>query len=697
MTSKAELKEVKTVYLPWTPTPETFKVVTDAGYVPVYDKVKPPYFLNVDAWINFRQLSTRTKEPKNWNLGGQSGRNQRTIAVRKEDGQVMSIALDKVSDAGDDWTKFWDAEANKALDLARTMKETMESDKSKYAQWQVVEYNGQAAQPPLSGVYEKKDITDEAQKVVDTKLSDTRTFGPAVGYGFSLKIPEGSGNTKPIKDADYVRLRKSKQGKEIMANDSAAINRGLNSGAILIQRETMIMLADGTYKWADNRNSVYCCNDKCQITWFTCPKPLQSEKWWTDAFRLGTSVEQSFGSRSRDVKGLNLLFVIPENNDGRVDKVSLEKTIETAKKESKLVLGTTAIVVDEINSTASKQEYSWYLSTSPFGDYETWIRPADYISYLQNYSGYRPPNATNMQTLIAGIQKLQPSKDAKEKTEKWDETRRRQTTNLSPAGLLTNPIDNFSICKVSYETISMARGERKSFPGQASQMAGSSTEIAKALGWETGGRVTSLIDSSRTPALEWDAPGTYTSEWLHRIAWSWGSEGTPGMNQSSSNFIFGSSEANSLMTRYEKAWQSLFYKEAQFNAEWEKVGQKLSSADKLVGGVLTAKTFTDELLVHHEVDDKANPTKICTFNTKRSNDGKTNIEKVETLANGTVSRFSNDPTFADVDYWNIALQQRNLSFCLSFILALNKTSAIGISDVPKTRFYPFQRGFFTRL
>ncbi|KAF5555560.1 hypothetical protein FMEXI_1462 [Fusarium mexicanum] len=58
--------------------------------------------------------------------------------------------------------------------------------------------------------------------------------------------------------------------------------------------------------------------------------------------------------------------------------------------------------------------------------------------------------------------------------------------------------------------------------------------------------------------------GLYIAEWLHLSAYSWGGikPGTDASAQKSSqtkeNLVFGTSEANSCMTRYEKAWQQLF-------------------------------------------------------------------------------------------------------------------------------------------
>ena len=46
----------------------------------------------------------------------------------------------------------------------------------------------------------------------------------------------------------------------------------------------------------------------------------------------------------------------------------------------------------------------------------------------------------------------------------------------------------------------------------------------------------------------------------------WDDEGNVHNSQSKSNLIFGSSEASSLMTRYERAWPHWFVKEAKFES-----------------------------------------------------------------------------------------------------------------------------------
>ncbi|KAF4337444.1 hypothetical protein FBEOM_8673 [Fusarium beomiforme] len=94
-------------------------------------------------------------------------------------------------------------------------------------------------------------------------------------------------------------------------------------------------------------------------------------------------------------------------------------------------------------------------------------------------------------------------------------------------------------------------GKRKEERGQAAVMANcSATEVAHGFGWPTNKLAT----------------GFSVAEWLHLSAYSWGGLEESGEYLSSSsqtpeNLVFGTSETNSLMTRYEVAWQKLLLEE----------------------------------------------------------------------------------------------------------------------------------------
>ncbi|KAK4185851.1 hypothetical protein QBC35DRAFT_502815 [Podospora australis] len=109
---------------------------------------------------------------------------------------------------------------------------------------------------------------------------------------------------------------------------------------------------------------------------------------------------------------------------------------------------------------------------------------------------------------------------------------------------------------LSEAKMAAASGKRATQPGQAAVMGGvSASAIASSLGWEEQ-RLSS---------------GFSASEWLHLAAFSWGGFEPTGAksgfstSQNLENLIFGTSETNSLMTRYEMAWQDFYRKEQQLH------------------------------------------------------------------------------------------------------------------------------------
>ncbi|KAH9225315.1 hypothetical protein K456DRAFT_1332203 [Colletotrichum gloeosporioides 23] len=116
---------------------------------------------------------------------------------------------------------------------------------------------------------------------------------------------------------------------------------------------------------------------------------------------------------------------------------------------------------------------------------------------------------------------------------------------------------------------------RQSEVTQKGVMGISATKVAKIAGWPKSTiRLSGVKDAGGK--IVWDSPSVFPAEWLHRSAFSWGNETTNnGLTQRSSNLVFGSSETNSKMTRYEKAWQQLFYIEKGIS---DRMGEQNSSA-----------------------------------------------------------------------------------------------------------------------
>ncbi|KAK3314081.1 hypothetical protein B0H66DRAFT_482762 [Apodospora peruviana] len=119
-----------------------------------------------------------------------------------------------------------------------------------------------------------------------------------------------------------------------------------------------------------------------------------------------------------------------------------------------------------------------------------------------------------------------------------------------------------------------ASGKRAAELGQAAVMGGfSASNIASGLGWE----------KQRL------ASGFFSSEWLHLSAFSWGGFMPTGAksgfstSQNLENLIFGTSETNSLMTRYEMAWQDFYRKEQKIH---EKIAKARNEDPKSLQGRL---------------------------------------------------------------------------------------------------------------
>ena len=180
-----------------------------------------------------------------------------------------------------------------------------------------------------------------------------------------------------------------------------------------------------------NGDSVCCRNTEGIVTFFSCADPaLKKASFWENAYNHGTSAEQSFGTRSRNVTGLKLRLVIPSGAT-RVTVESLKKTMQSAIEGSTKLINTTATILDQATFEAGdKAIYNRLLSVSPFGDFQTWIREADYVSYMRGYGGYTPPDAKNIGTLTDAFEKLAPKAGNQTKSRDWDASRNEQAKKM---------------------------------------------------------------------------------------------------------------------------------------------------------------------------------------------------------------------------------------------------------------------------
>ena len=505
------------------------------------NKVTEPrrYFLLVDEWNSIRRLpkASTSTTIRMWNIRGRKNENARTLKVLDDQGKLTDVTLEKQR-LNFNWVEQFDVWIVDVQKQSKVICEEIRKDKEQKGigrRWAVAEYNWMRTN---TGSY--------------TANSDKREFVPEKGFAFTLKM-EIPDNTMEFTE-DHVRLRKNRHGKAVILDDAKSAQGNetfLDPGGIYITKATMDKLRTGKYDWTKNSNCVCCRNALGDATWFQCGSDfIRKPEWWEKAYVTGLSAEQPFGGRARDVKNLKLAFVITRAGSSRsVTIESLEKTISQVKEQSsarEIVTDATVFLEEDFNP----ETYGEYrpLSMSPFGHFETWIKNSDYLAYLRGYQGYKIPNSVNIKTLTTAFGKLKVPTKSSEQSKKWGEHRDQQ---MKAAGKGTTN-ENLTVCRVSYETITKASSDdRSSFPQQGFLMGGSATDIAKALDWNTTSRISHYEDPNTK--LIWNALGVYASEWLHRTAYSWGNPSGSGMNQSAPNFIFGSSECNSLMTRYEKA------------------------------------------------------------------------------------------------------------------------------------------------
>ncbi len=95
------------------------------------------------------------------------------------------------------------------------------------------------------------------------------------------------------------------------------------------------------------------------------------------------------------------------------------------------------------------------------------------------------------------------------------------------------------------------------------------------MGWHMGNRGSGRASKfgAKTKDGKLKGPG-WVSEWLHLSAFSFGGfddeEHAYETSQVPENLVFGTGECNSLMTRYEMAWQALFDEEDSLETKWKK-------------------------------------------------------------------------------------------------------------------------------
>jgi hypothetical protein len=161
------------------------------------------------------------------------------------------------------------------------------------------------------------------------------------------------------------------------------------------------------------------------------------------------------------------------------------------------------------------------------------------------------------------------------------------------------------------------------------------------------------------------------AEWLHRCAYSWGGLGKDSYTSSQvpQTLIFGTGECNSIMTRYEKAFQALVCREGdRFKPEGAN-GKKAGGFGDAGGGQLHANI------------NRNNYSEIFGFGEfPGSNKAKFSIPQPSSSAE--------------------QLGQLPLWLCYALDYTLSQKNDVGpLGNRPQfsTVFYPWQRGVFTKF
>ncbi|KAL2016976.1 hypothetical protein VTK56DRAFT_2810 [Thermocarpiscus australiensis] len=139
--------------------------------------------------------------------------------------------------------------------------------------------------------------------------------------------------------------------------------------------------------------------------------------------------------------------------------------------------------------------------TSPFGDYETWIREFDYECYLHGYPGYDLPTMGEVDNMTQTISDMLSRRS--DEVRKRDAAFEKALKRADPSGGSMNADAGRNVGNVSCKTIARAMGSRHA---QGVQIQGSVTTT-------TDGR----YSQSGNLVFSFAAPSAYTEALLLRV------------------------------------------------------------------------------------------------------------------------------------------------------------------------------------
>ncbi|KAF3283634.1 hypothetical protein TWF970_000812 [Orbilia oligospora] len=304
-----------------------------------------------------------------------------------------------------------------------------------------------------------------------------------------------------------------------------------------------------------------------------------------------------------------------------------------------------------------KNTYTW-LSRSCFGDYDTYIENTVLTEYLTKEvtDERQVPKDIDADILkklekdhAKGIAALAAFNKITGKDEYTDYT--------APAPT-----------RITAAKIDAAYGTRASALNQGAVMEGiSASDVANALSWS---------DMRATPINGWDKERFSKAEWLHRVGYAYGglTDDDPTTSQKKYNLIFGSSETNSIMTRYEDVYRNAIIRERTLSQQLQLIYDKASMANP-------AAQFVNATLA----------TKLTDKGAKLRLEGKSYIR--EKIAVPKAKLTSEPKAWTDIS-------KRYPWLCsgLEYDFELDKPSLMfKVARKWNTDFFPFDRLFFTRL
>ena len=246
---------------------------------------------------------------------------------------------------------------------------------------------------------------------------------------------------RPSKAEKYVKLLyliDKKGSRDLMLYDvyKGAAASGSSKRDWYIPVSTFQQLKEcDKYDWMNSFGIVYVRRGMGQLGRVCVPEvssrvKLRNHDWWLDAYNAGVAKVESKIVRSRNPNHLQMLFVVKKHS--RIKVEALQTLVSQILKDMPNVFQSAEVVAHD-KSDAKKRVYTYKVSNcactfilwwlliithnhvqfgdSPFGDFETWIKESDYVSYLTAYAHRPYPEDLQMvKTLVDSLKPKQANR-----------------------------------------------------------------------------------------------------------------------------------------------------------------------------------------------------------------------------------------------------------------------------------------------